>query len=81
MYWRSNRFDNVADTVHYGELAERLVRIVEGEAVDLLEQDEVVTGWFAPELIATYLRIKRVELDEVSKLSESEQCEWYVRAY
>lgn len=51
------------------------------EALDLLEQDEVVTGWFAPELIATYLRIKRVELDEVSKLSESEQCEWYVRAY
>jgi len=29
--------DDVADTVHYGELAERLVKIVEGEPVDLLE--------------------------------------------
>jgi len=29
--------DDVVDTVHYGELAERLVEIVEGDPVDLLE--------------------------------------------
>jgi dihydroneopterin aldolase len=29
--------DNVADTVHYGELANRLVSIITGEAVNLLE--------------------------------------------
>ena len=29
--------DDVADTVHYGELAERLVKIVEGEPVNLIE--------------------------------------------
>lgn len=31
------RSDDVADTVHYGELAERIVAVVEGEPVDLLE--------------------------------------------
>jgi 7,8-dihydroneopterin aldolase/epimerase/oxygenase len=29
--------DNVADTVHYGELADRLVAIVAGEPVNLIE--------------------------------------------
>lgn len=29
--------DDVADTVHYGELAERLAEVVAGEPVDLLE--------------------------------------------
>lgn len=52
-----------------------------GEALDLFEQDETVSGWFAPDLVATYLRIKRVELAEVARLSEVEQCEWYARAY
>lgn len=51
------------------------------QALDLFEADATVTGWFAPELVATYLRIKRVELAEVSRLSESEQCGWYARAY
>jgi dihydroneopterin aldolase len=31
------RSDNVADTVHYGELADALVAIVTGEPVNLLE--------------------------------------------
>jgi dihydroneopterin aldolase len=29
--------DDVADTVHYGELAQQVVAAVEGESVDLLE--------------------------------------------
>ena len=31
------RSDDVADTVHYGELAERLVAVVTGEPVNLIE--------------------------------------------
>lgn len=31
------RSDDVADTVHYGELAHRVVAVVEGEPVSLLE--------------------------------------------
>jgi 7,8-dihydroneopterin aldolase/epimerase/oxygenase len=31
------RTDDVADTVHYGELADRLVGIVSGEPVNLIE--------------------------------------------
>lgn len=31
------RSDDVADTVHYGELAERVVTLVEGEPVALIE--------------------------------------------
>ena len=34
---RAAETDDVVDTVHYGELAERLVAIVAGEPVDLLE--------------------------------------------
>jgi dihydroneopterin aldolase len=31
------RSDDVADTIHYGELAERLVEVVGGEPVNLIE--------------------------------------------
>lgn len=52
-----------------------------GQALDLFENDPVVRGWFAPDLVTTYLRIKRTELAEVSRMSEAEQCAWYGRAY
>lgn len=35
---RAAESDDVADTVHYGELAERIVAIVEGDPVNLLER-------------------------------------------
>lgn len=46
---RAAETDDVVDTVHYGELAERLVAVVEGVPVDLIETlaqrlaDEVLT--------------------------------------
>ncbi|WP_221585071.1 dihydroneopterin aldolase [Microbacterium sp. G2-8] len=34
---RAAETDDVADTVHYGELAEKVVAVIEGEPVDLIE--------------------------------------------
>ncbi|MDU0366536.1 dihydroneopterin aldolase [Microbacterium sp. NPDC089180] len=46
--------DDVADTVHYGELAERIAVIVSGEPVDLLEK-------LAARIADEVLRDERVE--------------------
>lgn len=52
-----------------------------GAALDAYQQDETVTGWFDNDLVTTYLRIKRVELEELSPMSLAEQCDWYARVY
>jgi dihydroneopterin aldolase len=48
------RSDDVADTVHYGELAESLVKIIEGEPVNLIETlaDRMVTVCLADTRVA-----------------------------
>ncbi|GAA5163909.1 glutamine synthetase family protein [Ornithinimicrobium tianjinense] len=51
------------------------------EALEALETDEVVRGWFAPELVTTYLRLKRVEIAEVGALDDAAQCAWYREVY
>ncbi|WP_462418972.1 type I glutamate--ammonia ligase [Kytococcus sp. Marseille-QA3725] len=51
------------------------------EALELFAGDEEVRGWFAPDLVETFLTIKREELAEVASLSDSETCEWYARVY
>jgi dihydroneopterin aldolase len=51
--------DDVADTVHYGELATRLAAIVEGEPVNLLER-------LADRLVDACLADPRVALAEVT---------------
>jgi len=33
----AGRSDDVADTVHYGDLAQRIVAVIEGEPADLIE--------------------------------------------
>jgi dihydroneopterin aldolase len=43
------RSDDVADTVHYGELADRLVAVVTGEPVNLIE---TLAGRLATECLA-----------------------------
>src|SRR5687768_4286231 len=51
--------DEVADTVHYGELAERLSGVVSGEPVDLIET-------LAERLAAACLSYDRVQQAEVT---------------
>ena len=51
--------DDVADTVHYGELAERLAAVVAGEPVDLIET-------LAERLAAVCLADRRVTRAEVT---------------
>ena len=56
---RSASTDDVADTVHYGELAERLAAVVTGEPVDLIET-------LADRLASVCLSYDRVERAEVT---------------
>ncbi len=51
--------DDVADTVHYGELADALVEVVTGEPVDLIET-------LADRLAAVCLRDRRVDAATVT---------------
>lgn len=51
---RAAETDDVVDTVHYGELAERIAAIVSGEPVDLLEK-------LAVRIADEVLRDERVE--------------------
>ena len=51
--------DDVADTVHYGELAERLADVVAGEPVDLIET-------LADRLVRVCLSHPRVQRAEVT---------------
>jgi 7,8-dihydroneopterin aldolase/epimerase/oxygenase len=46
--------DDVADTVHYGELADRLVKIVAGDPVNLIETlaDRLAAACLADERVA-----------------------------
>ena len=55
----AGRSDDLAQTVHYGELAEQLAEVVGGEPVDLLET-------LAERLAAVCLRADRVERVEVT---------------
>ena len=51
------------------------------EALDRLTADDVVKGWFHPELLATYLAVKRAEIAEFEALEPSQQCAAYRKFY
>ncbi len=51
------------------------------EALQVLQDDPVVSGWFSPNLLNTYLAIKREEIAELADLSDLERCARYAKAY
>lgn len=51
------------------------------EALDRLEQSERVRTWLPSEYLQTFLRIKRLEVEEMAPLSLTQQCEAYADAY
>lgn len=54
----AGRSDDVGDTVHYGELAQRIVAVVEGDPVNLLE---TLAARLA-EVCLTYPSVEEVEV-------------------
>jgi len=50
-------------------------------ALDLLEDAEAVRSWFAPELVRSFLAVKRAEVAAANGLSESELCQNCARYY
>ncbi|MEV4188714.1 glutamine synthetase, partial [Streptosporangium canum] len=44
------------------------------EALDELEKDDVVGGFFAPDLLTTYLAVRRAELAALAGLDDTERC-------
>jgi dihydroneopterin aldolase len=50
--------DEVSDTVHYGELAQRVVEVVEGEPVQLVE----TLAQRVAEVCLSYARVEQVEV-------------------
>jgi glutamine synthetase len=52
-----------------------------GAALDALARDATVTGWFAPNLLNTYVAVKRKEISLCEALAPDEICEKYRHAY
>jgi glutamine synthetase len=51
------------------------------EALEALEADAVVRGWFPPPLLEAYLRYKRWEIGYLGSLPPDEQCRRYLESY
>lgn len=49
------------------------------EALEALEEDKTVCGWFAPEFLATYLGLKRDEVAKFAATDPKEICETWAR--
>ena len=50
-------------------------------ALELLEADDLVRSWFAPNLFDAYVSLKRTEMRILEGLSPSELCERYRNVY
>ena len=60
-----------------------LVRLPETlqAALEALQADKTVTGWFAPEFIETFVGIKQAEIARLSELDATAQCALYGTLY
>jgi glutamine synthetase len=75
-----------ADPHEMGEAKRRELGIVTlptslEEALAALEADTVVAGWFAPNLLKTYIAVKRKEIELMTGLGPEDICERYRHAY
>jgi glutamine synthetase len=52
-----------------------------GNALELLEQNETVKGWFSDRFIETFFAVKRAEIEHVDTLSDDERYAAYSYAY
>ncbi|KAB1656801.1 glutamine synthetase [Pseudoclavibacter chungangensis] len=52
-----------------------------GEALDALRADEVVSGWFHPNTLATFEAVKRVEITRLDPMTPEERCDAYTSVY
>lgn len=51
------------------------------DALDRLDQDDVVKSWFSPRLYSTFVTVKRNEMEHVSGLTEDQMYAEYASAY
>jgi glutamine synthetase len=51
------------------------------EALDCLAADQVVSGWFPPDMLATYVSVKQEEIAAVADLAPAEQTARYAGVY
>ena len=60
-----------------------LVRLPEtlASALQALRTDDVVTGWFAPDVIESFVGVKETELQHVADLDAASVCELYRARY
>jgi glutamine synthetase len=49
----------------------------QADALAAIESDETARGWFAPDLVATHLGIRRTEAAILAGLPSEEQCRRY----
>jgi len=52
-----------------------------GEALDIMEANDTVKGWFGPVFFEAYLRHKRSEVAYVADLSPEDLCARYAEIY
>lgn len=51
------------------------------EAVEAFVSDEVVSGWFHPNFVKTFEKVKLAECEQLARSSDQEQCDLYARIY
>lgn len=51
------------------------------ESLKALEGDAIASGWFSPELLATFVSVKRAELDALTDLDDTERCQRVADVY
>jgi glutamine synthetase len=65
------------DTAGRERFGVRQLPRTQADALAAIEADEIALGWFAPDLVATHLGIRRTEAAILAELTPDEQCARY----